>query len=56
MMIIYMPLSLNPLTAVTDENYEIKPHVLSLVQHNQFGGSAIEDTSMHLNTSLKYVI
>ena len=36
--------------AVTAENYEIKPHFLSLVQQNQFGGSAAEDAGMHLNT------
>ena len=36
--------------AVTAENYEIKPNLLSLVQQNQFGGSAAEDSGMHLNT------
>ena len=36
--------------AITAEDYEIKPHYLSLVQHNQFGGSAVEDAGMHLNT------
>ena len=35
--------------AVTAENYEINPHFLTLVQHNQFGGSATEDAGMHLN-------
>ena len=35
--------------AVTAENYEIKPHFLTLVQQNQFGGSATEDAGMHLN-------
>ena len=35
---------------VTAENYEIKPHFLSLVQQNQFGGSAAEDAGIHLNT------
>jgi hypothetical protein len=32
------------------ENYEIKPHILTLVQQNQFGGSASKDAGMHLNT------
>ena len=35
---------------VTAENYEIKPNLLSFVQQNQFGGSAAEDSGMHLNT------
>ena len=36
--------------AVVAENYEIKPNLLNLIQHNQFGGSASEDAGMHLNT------
>ena len=36
--------------AVEAENYEIKPNFLTLVQQNQFGGSASEDAGMHLNT------
>ena len=36
--------------AVKAENYEIKPNFLTLVQQNQFGGSASEDAGMHLNT------
>ena len=36
--------------AVTAENYEIKPNLLSLVQQNQFGGSVAENLGMHLNT------
>ena len=36
--------------AIAAEDYEIKPHYLSLVQQNQFGGSAVEDAGMHLNT------
>ena len=36
--------------AITAENYEIKPNLLSLVQQNQFRGSAAEDSGMHLNT------
>jgi hypothetical protein len=39
--------------AVEAENYEIKPNLLSLVQRNQFGGSAAEDSGMHLNTFTK---
>jgi hypothetical protein len=35
---------------VDADNYEIKPHFLTLVQQNQFGGSAVEDAGMHLNT------
>src|SRR4051812_47457485 len=36
--------------AINAEDYKIKPHYLSLLQHNQFGGSAVEDSCMHLNT------
>ena len=36
--------------AVTAENYEIKPHFLSLVQQNQFGGLAAEDAGLNLNS------
>ena len=36
-------------TIVADD-YGIKPHYLSLVQQNQFGGSTVEDAGMHLNT------
>ena len=36
--------------AVDAENDEIKPNLLTLVQQNQFGGSASEDAGMHLNT------
>ena len=36
--------------AVEAANYEIKPNFLTLVQQNQFGGSASEDAGMHLNT------
>ena len=35
---------------VDADNYEIKPHFLTLVQQNQFGGLAVEDAGMHLNT------
>jgi hypothetical protein len=34
---------------LTVENYEIKHNVISLVQHNQFGGSDSKDVGMHLN-------
>jgi hypothetical protein len=36
--------------AVEVENYEIKPNYLSLVQHNQFGGSTSKDVGLHLST------
>ena len=36
--------------AIAVEDYEIKPHYLSLVQQNQFGGSDVENAGMHLNT------
>ena len=29
--------------------YEIKPNLVSMVQHDQFGGSASEDAGMHLH-------
>ena len=35
---------------INAEDYEIKPYYLSLVQQNKFGGYAIEDAGMHLNT------
>src|SRR4051812_11280877 len=42
----------SPITqpAITAEYYEINPYYLSLVQHNQFGGSTAEDAGMHLKT------
>ena len=33
-------------TPITADDYEIKPHYLSLVQQNQFGGSAVEDAGI----------
>ena len=35
--------------AAIAENSEIKPNQLNLIHNNQFGGSASEDASMHLN-------
>jgi hypothetical protein len=35
---------------VSVEKFEIKPNFISLVQRNQFGGSAYEDGGMHQNT------
>ena len=34
---------------IAANDYEIKPHYLSLVQQNQFGVSIVEDAGMHLN-------
>ena len=39
--------------AIAAEDYEMKPHYLSLVQQNQFRGSTAEDVGMHLNTFTK---
>jgi hypothetical protein len=36
--------------AVEEEIYEINPNLLSLVQLNQFGGSAVEASGLHLKT------
>ena len=33
----------NTQPSIAVEDYEIKPHYLSLVQQHQFGGSAVED-------------
>jgi hypothetical protein len=48
----------HPITqpAIEAKTYEIKPNILSLVQQNQFGSSAVENSGFHLNTfSLRYV-
>ena len=34
---------------VAAAEYEIKPNLVSMVQHDQFGGSASEDAGMHLH-------
>ena len=39
--------------AIAADDYEIKPYYLCLVQHNQFGGSDVEDACMHSNTFTK---
>ena len=38
------------LTDVAAEQFEIKAHLVTMVQHNNFGGSASKDASMHLHT------
>src|SRR4051812_5556560 len=48
----YLPTPITQPT-ITIVDYEIKPHYLSLVQQNQFGGSVVEDAGMHLNTFTK---
>lgn len=35
---------------VAAEQFETKPHLVTIVQQNQFGGSASKDTCMHLHT------
>jgi hypothetical protein len=44
---------LAPITQPVVTSEEIKPHFLSLVQQNQFGGSATEEEGMHVNTFTK---
>ena len=34
---------------VVAAEYEIKPNLVSMVQHDQFGGSPSEDAGMHLH-------
>jgi hypothetical protein len=34
---------------ITTENFEISPALLNLIAKEQFGGSASEDSSMHLH-------
>ena len=34
---------------VAAAEYEIKPNLVSMVQHDQYGGSASEDADMHLH-------
>ena len=38
---------------VEDDNFEIKPALLNLVQQNQFSGSPIEDPNLHISTFLR---
>ena len=34
---------------ITAESYEVSPSLLNLITKEQFGGSAMEDASMHLH-------
>ena len=34
---------------INDESYEVSPTLLNLITREQFGGSAMEDASMHLH-------
>ena len=34
---------------VASREYEIKPNLVSMVQHDQFGGSPFEHVGMHLH-------
>ena len=34
---------------ITAESYEVSPSLLNLITREQFGGSAMEDASMHLH-------
>ena len=34
---------------ITAESYEVSPNLLNLITREQFGGSAMEDASMHLH-------
>jgi len=38
---------------VEDDNLEIKPALLNLVQQNQFSGSPTEDPNLHISTFLR---
>ena len=38
---------------VEDDNFEIKPALLNLVQRNQFSGSPTEDPNLHISTFLR---
>jgi len=38
---------------VEDDNFEIKPALLNLVQQNQFSGSPTEDPNLHISTFLR---
>ena len=35
-------------------NFELKPALITMVQHSQFGGSALEDPHEHIRTFLEY--
>ena len=41
----------NPITTpeIQADSYEVSPSLLNLITREQFGGSAVEDTSMHLH-------
>ena len=34
---------------IQDDSYEVSPSLLNLITRKQFGGSAMEDASMHLH-------
>jgi hypothetical protein len=38
---------------VTAEQFEIKPQLVTMVQQNQFGGSASKDAGLHLHTFIE---
>jgi len=38
---------------IEDDNFEIKPALLNLVQQNQFSGSPTEDPNLHISTFLR---
>ncbi|XP_058742467.1 uncharacterized protein LOC131614954 [Vicia villosa] len=40
--------------AIEANNFELKPSLLSAVQHNQFSGNATEDPNLHLSVFLQY--
>ena len=40
--------------AIQANNFELKPALISMVQHNQFGGTALESPHTHIRFFLEY--
>ena len=54
---LWIPQEQNPESAqpaIQANNFELKPALISMVQHNQFGGTALESPHTHIRNFLEY--